>query len=87
MRTRYIALCRGDALRTLALSGVGLVRLGSFIVRDDIAANRLVPVLEEFNPGDNDEVHAVYLGQGRLLPVRIRAFLEFLAERIKISDA
>jgi hypothetical protein len=31
--------------------------------------------------------HAVYLGQGRLLPVRTRIFLEFLAERIKISDA
>jgi DNA-binding transcriptional LysR family regulator len=40
----------GDALRTLAISGVGLVRLTSFIVREDIAANRLVPVLEEFNP-------------------------------------
>jgi DNA-binding transcriptional LysR family regulator len=77
----------GDALRTLALSGVGLVRLASFIVRDDISANRLVPVLEKFNPGDIDELHAVYLGQGRLLPVRIRVFLEFLAERIKISDA
>ena len=76
----------GDALRTLALSGVGLVRLASFIVRDDIAANRLIPVLEEFNPGDLDELHAVYLGQGRLVPVRIRVFLEFLAERIRISE-
>jgi DNA-binding transcriptional LysR family regulator len=63
------------------------VRLASFIVRDDIAANRLVPVLEEFNPGDIDELHAVYLGQGRLLPVRIRVFLEFLAERITINAA
>jgi len=77
----------GDALRTLAISGVGLVRLVSFMVRDDIAANRLVPVLEEYNPGDLDELHAVYLGQGGLLPIRIRVFLEFLAERIKISDA
>jgi DNA-binding transcriptional LysR family regulator len=77
----------GDALRTLALNDVGLVRLASFIVRDDIAANRLVPVLEEFNPGDIDELHAVYLGQGGLLPIRIRVFLEFLAQRIKISGA
>jgi len=58
-----------------------------FIVRDDIAASRLVPVLEEYNPGDLDELHAIYLGQGGLLPIRIRVFLEFLAERIKISDA
>jgi DNA-binding transcriptional LysR family regulator len=76
----------GDALRTLALSGVGLVRLASFMVRDDIAANRLVAVLEDFNPGDIDELHAVYLGQGGLLPVRIRVFLEFLAQQIKIGD-
>jgi DNA-binding transcriptional LysR family regulator len=76
----------GDALRALAVSGVGLVRLASFVVRDDIAANRLVAVLEAFNPGDIDELHAVYLGQGGLLPVRIRVFLEFLAQRIKISD-
>ena len=77
----------GDALRTLAISGVGLVRLASFIIRDDIAANRLVPVLEEFNPGDIDELHAVYLGQGGLLPIRIRVFLEFLAQQIKIGEA
>jgi DNA-binding transcriptional LysR family regulator len=76
----------GDALRTLAVSGVGLVRLASFMVREDIAANRLVSVLEEFNPGDIDELHAVYLGQGGLLPVRIRVFLEFLTERIRIGD-
>ncbi len=75
----------GDALRTLAISGVGLVRLDSFMVRDDIAANRLVPVLETFNPGDTDELHAVYLGQGGLLPIRIRVFLDFLAQRIDIS--
>jgi len=77
----------GDALRTLAIGGVGLVRLVSFMVRDDIAANQLIPVLEEYNPGDIDELHAVYLGQGALMPIRIRVFLEFLAQRIKISDA
>jgi DNA-binding transcriptional LysR family regulator len=76
----------GDALRTLAISGVGLVRLASFIIRDDIVASRLVPVLEEFNPGDIDELHAVYLGLGGLLPLRIRVFLDFLAERIKLAD-
>jgi DNA-binding transcriptional LysR family regulator len=76
----------GDALRTLAIGGVGLVRLASFMVREDIAAARLVPVLETFNPGDIDELHAVYLGQGGLLPVRIRVFLDFLSQHIKISE-
>ncbi|MEH2562382.1 LysR family transcriptional regulator [Bradyrhizobium sp. AZCC 2289] len=76
----------GDALRMLAVSGVGLVRLASFMVRDDIAAKRLVPILEEFNPGDLDELHAVYLGLGGLLPIRIRVFLDFLVQRSKISE-
>jgi DNA-binding transcriptional LysR family regulator len=76
----------GDTLRTLAVGGVGLVRLASFIVREDIAAGRLVPVLETFNPGDIDELHAVYLGQGGLMPVRIRVFLDFLSQHIKISE-
>jgi len=76
----------GDALRTLAINDVGLVRLASFMIKDDIAAKRLVPVLEAFNPGDFDELHAVYLGQRGLMPHRIRVFLEFLAQRIKIDD-
>jgi DNA-binding transcriptional LysR family regulator len=76
----------GDALRTLAINGVGLARLASFMVKDDIAANRLVAVLEAFNPGDIDELHAVYLGQGGLLPLRVRVFLEFLGQQIKIDD-
>lgn len=75
----------GDALRTLAISGVGLIRVASFKVRDDIAANRLVPVLEAFNPGDLEELHTVHVGQGGLLPLRVRLFLEFLVRRIKID--
>jgi DNA-binding transcriptional LysR family regulator len=47
----------GDALRTLAINDVGLVRLASFMIKDDIAAARLVPILEAFNPGDIDELY------------------------------
>jgi hypothetical protein len=55
---------------------------------DPIAgADRLVPILEKFNPGDINELHAVYLGQGGLLPIRIRVFLEYLAQHIKIGEA
>jgi DNA-binding transcriptional LysR family regulator len=75
----------GDALHRLALSGLGLARLAAFLVRDDIAAGRLLPVLEDCNPGDIEEVHAVYIGQGGYLPLRVRAFLDFLAERVDIS--
>ena len=51
-------------LRQLVLGGLGMARLAAFQVQDDIAAGRLLPVLEEANPGDLEEVHAVFLGQG-----------------------
>jgi DNA-binding transcriptional LysR family regulator len=76
----------GEALRRLVVAGLGLARLAAFQVTEDIAAGRLVPVLERFNPGDKEEVHAVFVGQGGHVPARVRALLDFLAERVKISD-
>jgi DNA-binding transcriptional LysR family regulator len=75
----------GEALRHLALAGVGLARLAAFQVREDIAAGRLLPVLEDCNPGEVEEVHAVYVGQGGYLPLRVRALLDFLAERVDLG--
>jgi DNA-binding transcriptional LysR family regulator len=75
----------GDALRHLVLAGLGLARLGSFQVRDDIAAGRLVPVLEDCNPGDTEDIHAVFLGQNGPLPSRVRVFLDFLAEHVELD--
>lgn len=74
----------GEAVRRLALAGLGLARLAAFQAREDIAAGRLVPVLEDCNPGDTEEVHAVFMGQGGYLPLRVRAFLDFLAERVRL---
>jgi DNA-binding transcriptional LysR family regulator len=75
----------GESLRQLALGGSGLARLAAFTVRDDIAAGRLVPVLEDLNPGDREAFHAIHVGQGGPLPSRARALLDFLAERGKVS--
>ncbi len=75
----------GEALRRLALSGLGLARLAVFQVKEDIAAGRLLPVLEDLNPGDREEFHAIFVGQGGYLPLRVRAFLDFLFERVKID--
>ncbi|AHG18657.1 LysR family transcriptional regulator [Chania multitudinisentens RB-25] len=74
----------GEALHRLALAGLGLARLAAFQVREDIAAGRLLPVLEHCNPGDIEEIHAVYVGQGGYMPLRVRAFLDFFAERVDI---
>lgn len=74
----------GEAMRQLALAGLGLARLGVFHTRPDVEAGRLVPVLEDYNPGDTDPIHAIFVGQGGHLPARVRAFLDFLAEKIRL---
>jgi DNA-binding transcriptional LysR family regulator len=74
----------GASLQRLAVAGVGLARLAAFHARDDVAAGRLVPVLEDCNPGDLEEIHAVFLGHGGWLPARVRAFLDFLVEHVRI---
>lgn len=75
----------GESLYRLALAGLGLARLAAFQVREDIAAGRLLPVLEALNPGDVEEIHAVFVGQGGYLPLRVRAFLDFLVARVNID--
>jgi DNA-binding transcriptional LysR family regulator len=74
----------GETARQLALAGVGLTRLAMFHVGPDIKAGRLQPVLEKFNPGDTEAIHAVFIGQGGHLPARIRAFIDYLAENLRI---
>lgn len=76
----------GETMRELALEGVGLARLARFHVGRDIAEGRLVPLLEPFNPGDTDPVHAVFIGPGKELPARVRAVLDFLYERVVLDE-
>jgi hypothetical protein len=44
-----------------------------------------MPARAESDDGLGDS--SVYLGQGGLLPIRIRVFLGFLAQQIKIGEA
>ncbi|MBB4229006.1 LysR family transcriptional regulator [Rhizobium mongolense] len=82
--TPGIQIGDGEGMRHLALSGAGLARLAVFTVRADIAAGRLVSVLEDLNPGDLEEFYAVYIGQGGPLPARVRALLDFLAANVRL---
>ncbi|MCK1712410.1 MULTISPECIES: LysR family transcriptional regulator [unclassified Bradyrhizobium] len=76
----------GEAARRLTLGGVGLARLALFHIGPDIEAGRLVPVLQSYNPGDREDIHAVYVGHSAPLPARVRAFIDFLAEHVRVSD-
>lgn len=72
----------GETLGQLAAAGVGIARVGSFSVAPEIAAGRLVPILEDFNPGDVEQIHAIFVG-GASTPARVRVFVDFLAARLR----
>lgn len=69
----------GETLTQLARDGVGITRVGAFSAEDDIREGRLVPLLETFNPGDREAIHAVFVG-GANMPARVRVFVDYLAE-------
>lgn len=64
-------------VRAATLAGLGVAMTPDFVVRDDIAAGRLVSVLEEFVPRDAG-IYAVFPHR-RHLPARTRVFVDFLA--------
>lgn len=71
----------GETLVELALQGIGITRVGSFHVQEEIANGQLVPLLEAFNPQDKEAIHAVFIG-GTNIPARIRVFVDYLVEKM-----
>lgn len=67
-----------DVLRSMALSGLGLVQVPAFIAAEEIGAGRLVPVLDEFASRDH-ALHIVYPPARHLAP-KVRAFVDYLVE-------
>ena len=65
----------------LAVGGMGIANIPQFALRDTIETGALLPLLEEFR-GDSGPVSAVYL-EGRALPRKIRALIDFAAEDIR----
>jgi DNA-binding transcriptional LysR family regulator len=80
-----IAANNGETLVQLALQGIGVTRVGTFHISEDLAAGRLVPLLEAYNPQDREAIHAVFVG-GPAMPARIRVLVDFLAERMGRSQ-
>jgi DNA-binding transcriptional LysR family regulator len=79
--TGNIEANNGETLVQLAQQGVGIARVGSFHIDADVAAGRLVAILEDYNPGDTEVIHAVFVG-GASTPRRVRVFVDFLVERL-----
>jgi DNA-binding transcriptional LysR family regulator len=71
----------GETMRQMALAGVGIARLSEFHVGADVVAGRLVRILEDFNPGDTEPIHAIYISHDHVSS-RVRAFIDFLVENM-----
>ena len=79
--TPTLATSSGETQRQLAIRGVGIACLSDFVVREDIAAGRLVKVMEGVYSDQLQPMHAVY-HRNTQLSRRIACFLDFFAGRV-----
>lgn len=73
-----------EAIRAGLTSGIGISRAPRWLVGDAIEDGTLVPLLEEFSPGNLD-LYAIY-PPGRHLPLKVRTFIDFFTERFRNSE-
>ncbi|MGY0219852.1 LysR family transcriptional regulator [Endozoicomonadaceae bacterium StTr2] len=80
-----IAVKSGTILRALILENNGIGCLSNFMVQDDIARGRLVPVMQKYQQPmpEREQVSAVFYRNTALSP-RIRAFLDFFESRLRL---
>ena len=79
-RTR-LAVNSTEAAIDAALAGVGVARVLSYQIVDELRSGALVPLLEAFAP-EAIPVQLVYAAQGQL-PIKARAFLDWVAPRLR----
>lgn len=68
-----------DILAEMALAGLGIVRLASFVIEDAIADGRLKPLLVDCHVSEPVPITAL-MPPGRQHLPRVRAFIDFLVE-------
>ncbi|MBO9662333.1 LysR family transcriptional regulator [Dokdonella sp.] len=69
----------GEVLRDAAVAGLGIALHSTWHVCDDLRSGRLLPLLEDCRIAETG-IYAV-MPQRRLVPLRVRAFVEFLEEQ------
>ncbi|MGO4675047.1 LysR family transcriptional regulator [Bosea sp. 2YAB26] len=79
-RTR-LAVNSTEAAVEAAVAGLGVARVLSYQIVDELRSGALVPLLEAFAP-EPIPVQLVYAAQGQL-PVKARAFLDWAAPRLR----
>ncbi|MBA2127384.1 LysR family transcriptional regulator [Hyphomicrobium methylovorum] len=79
-RTR-VSVNTVEAAIDAASQGLGVVRVLSYQVVEEIKSGALVPLLEAYAP-EPIPVQLVYPGKG-MLPVKVRAFLDWMTPRLR----
>jgi DNA-binding transcriptional LysR family regulator len=74
-----------EAAIDAAVSGIGLTHVLSYQAEGAIRDGTLEVILQDFEPPPSP-VQLVHRG-GRLLPLKLRAFIDFAAPRLKASLA
>jgi DNA-binding transcriptional LysR family regulator len=77
-----ISVNSSEAVRELAISGLGMALLPEFAIADDLNSGKLVRLLEDFEVQGNlgSSLYAIYLA-GRFSTPKVRAFVDFLREQ------
>lgn len=75
-----IILNDGEALASAALGGLGIIQAPSYLVREDIAAGHLQTVLADYTE-ERGSVSLVWPPMSARVP-KVRAFIDFIAERV-----
>jgi DNA-binding transcriptional LysR family regulator len=82
--TGNVELNQADALYDACLAGIGLARVAGYLVEEDIAAGRLVPVLTE-QLKESSTLYVVYPHRRHLSP-KVRAFVDFLVGKFSSAS-
>jgi hypothetical protein len=75
-----IAVTNALAVRACALEGLGVIELNSYIVGADIAAGRLVRLLDGYQPRELS-IYAVF-PERRFLAPKVRVFIDAMLARL-----
>ncbi|MEZ9568226.1 LysR substrate-binding domain-containing protein [Vibrio splendidus] len=80
-----VTASNGETVRQLALAGNGIACLSGFMVQEDMAAGRLIPILEQDKLAntDRERVNAVYY-KSSSVSKRISAFIDFIQPHLKL---
>ncbi|MFA0525059.1 LysR substrate-binding domain-containing protein [Vibrio sp. 10N.222.52.C3] len=80
-----VTASNGETVRQLVLAGNGIACLSGFMVQEDMAAGRLIPILEQDKLAntDRERVNAVYY-KSSSVSKRISAFIDFIQPHLKL---